>query len=358
MPRLGWLVCCVLLCLLPRAGAAAPIAATDRVPVPDARAVLVLDLASGQPLYAHNARTPLPVASTTKIMTALLALEEGNLGDVVTVGPAAAATGEASIWLEEGEQHSLHSLLLATLLHSANDAAVAIAEHLAGSEEAFARRMTERAHELGATTTNFVGASGLDAPGHYSTAWDLALITRHALADPRFAAMVATEDLALPPSPSGVDRSGIFNRNQFLYLFEGATGVKNGWTDAAGLTLVASARRDGRELLAVVLGAQSRIFTQTAELTEWAFAQPPPAATPATPLADPISPAAPAAPPQPAATSDAPAAALPDPPAERRPWTAWALLGIAAVALVMQRPLLRRRRRRRLPYVHRSHWRA
>lgn len=231
-----------------------------------------MDAATGQVLIEYEGRTSLPIASTTKIMTAILALERGDLSDIVTVGQKPYETGGTTIWLEVGEQQTLEDLLYALMLESANDAAVAIAEHLAGTEERFAEWMNGTARSLGATGTHFVNSHGLHDPEHYSTAYDLALITRHALQNERFRQIVATETWEMPGAPGNAKRH-LQSHNQLLGYYEGANGVKNGFTEEALQTNVASARRGETELIAVVLGAERRLWTSSMALLDFGFAR-------------------------------------------------------------------------------------
>jgi Copper amine oxidase N-terminal domain./D-alanyl-D-alanine carboxypeptidase./Bacterial SH3 domain. len=232
---------------------------------------IILDAATGAVLSEYNARTPRAIASTTKVMTALLAVELGNPEAVVTVSSNAASQPGTSVYLRAGEQRTLSELLYGLMLVSGNDAAVAIAEHLAGSEEAFARLMNQRAAELGARNTYFVTASGLDDwVDPYSTAEDLATIARHALQNPRFRSYMYPSQWTIP-GPWG--NRLLTNSNLFTLRYPGATGVKNGWTEKAGYTLVASAWRGGRELLLVLLGASTRteLYSQAYNLMDHGF---------------------------------------------------------------------------------------
>ncbi|MFZ5826851.1 MAG: D-alanyl-D-alanine carboxypeptidase family protein [Bacillota bacterium] len=236
----------------------------------EAKAYLVMDATTGRVLISHEGDTPLPMASTTKIMTAILAIERGRLTDLVTVGQKPYDTGGATIFLEIGEQQTLENLIYALMLESANDAGVAIAEHLAGSEERFADWMNEKARTLGATRTHFVNSHGLHEPGHVSTAFDLALIARYAMRNPTFRQIVAAEEREMPGAPGYLPRR-LINRNRLLGYYEGANGVKNGFTEEAGLTNVASARRGETELIAVVLGAEGKLWTSSMALLDFGF---------------------------------------------------------------------------------------
>jgi len=234
------------------------------LPVPEApqltaAGAVLWDPADDRVLAGEDAGAARPIASTTKIMTALLALEAGTLEDDVSVSPAAAAAGAApgvaTLGLAPGETVPMADLLAGLVLRSGNDAAVAVAEHVAGSEAAFVQRMNDRAAQLGLTATSFSDASGLsEAPPNRATPQDLARLAEVALADPAFAGWAAAPSAALPslaPTP-------LVNRNELIGVYPGATGVKTGFTTLAGQCLVASAQRDGRTLVAVVLGSADR----------------------------------------------------------------------------------------------------
>jgi len=217
-------------------------------PSVSAKSAVVLEYATGKTVYAKNENEKLPMASTTKIMTALLALERGNLSDIITIGPKAAGVEGSSMYLKAGEQLSLEELLYGLMLSSGNDAAVAIAEHIAGSEEAFAKMMTDRAVALGCTNTSFQNANGLPNDNHYTTALELARITGKALENPKFREIAASKS-------ARVGMRQLTNHNKLLSMYEGAIGVKTGFTKASGRTLVSAAVRDGVELIAVTLSA-------------------------------------------------------------------------------------------------------
>ncbi|TDA64009.1 MAG: D-alanyl-D-alanine carboxypeptidase [Clostridia bacterium] len=238
-----------------------------------ARAAIVMDVGSGRVLYDRNIHMRLSQASTTKITTAILALEKGNRKDRVRVSRHAAETGGSSIWLAEGEVHSLDDLVYALMLDSANDAAVAIAEHVAGSEEAFVAMMNAKAKEIGAGDTHYANPHGLPDPEHYSSAYDLALLSRYALQMPAFREIVQTRERVIPWEGHEWSRL-LQNINGFLFgprSYPGAIGVKTGYTQEAGRCLVAAASRDGWELIAVVLNSPD-IYGEAASLLDYAFA--------------------------------------------------------------------------------------
>jgi D-alanyl-D-alanine carboxypeptidase (penicillin-binding protein 5/6) len=211
----------------------------------------VADAGSGDVLFESGARDPLPPASTTKMMTALLALERASLDEVVTVPQEALAVGEASMGLVPGEQLTLRDLLHGLLLVSANDAALTVAIHVGGSEQEFVALMNERAAALGMANTHFVNPHGLDDPQHLSSAVDLLALALEALKEPEFARIVAT------PQASVAGRD-LYNTNELLTSYDGANGVKTGTTDAAGQCLVASVARDQGQTVVIVLGSADR----------------------------------------------------------------------------------------------------
>jgi Penicillin-binding protein 5, C-terminal domain./D-alanyl-D-alanine carboxypeptidase. len=234
-----------------------------------ANGAILLDAATGDVLWAHNAHARLHPASTTKVLTGLIALERGDLNAKVRISRRAATTPGSSMYLREGEVHTLHDLVYGLLLRSGNDAAVAIAEAIAGSVEDFAELMNERARRLGARNSHFVNPHGLTHPEHLSTAYDLAVITRAALQNPLFAEIVATPVKELTYEELG-RKVVLYNTNRLLTWLEGADGVKTGTTDAAGACLISSATRGEQKLIAVVLGASNR-WRESAALLEWGF---------------------------------------------------------------------------------------
>ena len=217
-----------------------------------ARASILIEAKTGRVLYESNAHEALPMASTTKVMTALLALERGNLDDMVTAGPNAFGVPGTSIYLSLGERLTLRDMLYGLMLASGNDAAVAIAEHIGGTVPDFCRMMTERAEEIGCENTVFTTPHGLPAAGHHTTAWDLALIAREAMQNPVFREIVSTQRATLPWSGHEYSRV-LNNKNKLLSAYAGAMGVKTGYTKAAGRCLVFAAERNGLELIGVVL---------------------------------------------------------------------------------------------------------
>ena len=238
-------------------------------PTISAEAAVLIDWNSGRILFAHNPHLVKPMASTTKIMTAILALERGGMNDEVVTSPKAANTGGSSIWLEEGEIKKLEELILGLMLRSGNDAAVAIAEHISGSVEEFAELMTQRARELGARNTSFKNPHGLHHPDHYTTAYDFALIAAHAMGIKDFRRIAATPSVTISWPGHPWDRI-LHNQNKLFDLYVGAEGIKTGWTTPAGRCFVGSAERGGRRTISVVLNAPD-MWEDTVTLLNYGF---------------------------------------------------------------------------------------
>ncbi|MDD4783520.1 MAG: D-alanyl-D-alanine carboxypeptidase, partial [Syntrophaceticus sp.] len=234
-----------------------------------AKAAILIDEDSGRVLLAENAEQRLPEASLTKIMTALLVIENGYLDKDVVISKNAAETGESSIWLEEGEVLSRKELLYALMLPSANDAAVALAESVAGSEELFVSQMNERVRELNLQNTHFANPHGLDAEGHYTSAFDLATLTREGMKDPLFRDVVTTKEMGIPWSGHDWERS-LINRNQLLNRYQGSRGVKTGYTSNAGCCLVGAAQRGDMKLITVVMNSYD-MYGDTEKLLNYGF---------------------------------------------------------------------------------------
>ena len=207
---------------------------------------ILVDAESGRVLYEQNADREMLIASTTKIMTALVALREGTLSETVRVSREAAYTEGSSMYLKEGEELTLETLLYGLMLCSGNDAAVAIAEHIGGSQEKFAGLMNEMASELGMTHSSFANPNGLDAEGHYSTARDMAVLARAALENETLARIVSTRTIT-------IGGRTMTNHNKLLSYMDGCIGMKTGYTKAAGRTLVSCAEQNGQRLIAVTL---------------------------------------------------------------------------------------------------------
>lgn len=252
---------------------AAPVSADALAEIP-ASAALLCEASTGKVIFEKNSAEKRPPASITKIMTMLLtveAIESGkiSLNDTVTASEHACSMGGSQIWLEKGETMVLSDILKSVAVGSANDAAVALAEHISGSEEAFAELMNKRAKELSMTDTHFVNASGLDTDGHISTAADVA----------KMACELLKHDIIKNYTTIWTDsvRNGktqLVNTNKLIRFYEGATGLKTGTTDKAGYCVAASAKKDRTELVAVILDGQSSDlrFSAAKALLNYGFA--------------------------------------------------------------------------------------
>lgn len=234
-----------------------------------ADAAILVETTSGAVLFAKNEHRRRAPASTTKMMTAIVVLEKTRPNEIVTVSRRAAGTRGSTLRLRAGDRIRLSELLQGVMLCSGNDGSVALAEHVAGTEAAFSEMMNMKAIELGALHTRFQNAHGLRAPSHYSTAFDLAIIARYAMAYPRFAEFVKTKEEAMEWEASERTRP-IRNTNRLLWSFAGADGIKTGTTNEAGYCLVASATREGRRFIAVVLHSPDR-WGDCARLLEYGF---------------------------------------------------------------------------------------
>ena len=228
------------------------IAAALLFPVPasavSARRGIVLDGTTGRVLWERAADERSLIASTTKIMTALVVCRQCNVLDRVRIPKEAVGIEGSSIYLKEGEVLTVQELLYGLMLHSGNDAATALAIYCGGTVEGFAELMNDKARELGMEGTHFSNPHGLDAPDHYSTARDLAILARYAMCDPIFRQTVSTRQVK-------IGERYLTNHNKLLWRVEGANGVKTGYTKAAGRLLVSGAERNGRQLIAVTVDA-------------------------------------------------------------------------------------------------------
>lgn len=223
----------------------------DPLPKVTARSAVVMEAKTGLVLYTRDGDEKMYPASTTKMMTLITALEEGELSDSVRVSKNAAGMEGSTLWLEEGDRIPLGDLLYGMMMVSGNDGAAAIAEHVGGSTRSFARMMNEKAKKIGATHTNFVNPSGLPDEKHFTTARDLALIAAYGYQNPDFVKIVSTKEKFF--SWVKDEKHFLRNENQMLWLYKGANGVKTGYTDTAGRCLVSGAERNGIQLVAVVL---------------------------------------------------------------------------------------------------------
>lgn len=247
--------------VVPAGDASLPVALTGV----NARGAVLMEAESGNVIFGQNENARLPMASTTKIMTALVALEALPLDTPVKITAESVGVEGSSVYLVEGEVLTLEQLLYALLLESANDAASAIAVAVSGSVEAFAECMNKKAAELGLTDTHFVNPHGLDHEDHYTTAYELAVITRAALENETFRTICATERKTIPLHGTEGVRL-LLNHNKLLDSYEGCIGVKTGFTKKTGRCLVSAAERDGVTLIAVTLNAPDDWRDHTAML--------------------------------------------------------------------------------------------
>ena len=211
-----------------------------------AQKAIVMDAATGRVIFEKNADSQSLIASTTKIMTALIVCEQCNVLDRMRIPKEAVGIEGSSMYLQEGEVLTIQELLYGLMLHSGNDAAVALALYCGGTVEGFAELMNDKARNLGMTGSHFVNPNGLDAPGHYSTARDLAILAAYAMDNPIFSRTVSAKTVT-------VGQRYLRNHNKLLWQVEGADGVKTGYTRAAGRILVSSAVRNGRRIVAVTI---------------------------------------------------------------------------------------------------------
>jgi len=230
-----------------------------------ARAAILVDNQTGEVLWARNPDLPLPNASTTKVVTAMLALQSGRLDDALSVTPEAAQAPPSRIRLRPGWKMRLRDLVYAVLLNSANDASIVIAEGLSGSVRDFAERMNAEARALGATNTHFVNPNGLPAPNHYSTARDLAT-----MCDPLFQTIVSTKTAAIFPAAGSFRRIALHNHNRLLGNYRIQVVGKTGWTLSAKKCFVGAGRADGRELGVAILGSRD-LWGDVKRLLEFGF---------------------------------------------------------------------------------------
>ena len=230
-----------------------------------AEKAILLDSATDRVLYEKNADSQSLIASTTKIMTALVVCEQCNVLDRMKIPKEAVGIEGSSMYLQEGEVLTIQELLYGLMLHSGNDAAVALAIYCGGTVEGFTEMMNDKARVLGLTGTHFENPNGLDSPGHYSTARDLAVLTDYAMDNPIFYKTVSAKNVT-------VGNRYLRNHNKLLWQVEGADGVKTGYTKAAGRILVSSATRNGRRLIAVTINAPNDWQDHT-ELLEDGFAR-------------------------------------------------------------------------------------
>lgn len=240
----------------------------------DAVSAILMDAKSGEILFEKDIHRKLPPASVTKLMTLLVAAEAVESGrvsltDKVTASEGASALGGSQIYLEPGETFSLEEMLISIAVGSANDSCYAVAEHISGTHEAFVEEMNKKAKAIGANNTNFVNAYGLPAEGHYTSAYDLALMGREALKYPLVRKLTSMKEYDLRDG-----KFKLWNTNKLLWWYEGADGFKTGWTNEARYCLASTVERDGLRLIAVVMGVpQVRgHFTESMKLYNYGFA--------------------------------------------------------------------------------------
>ncbi|OQB15913.1 MAG: D-alanyl-D-alanine carboxypeptidase DacB precursor [Firmicutes bacterium ADurb.Bin193] len=236
-----------------------------------AQSAILIDAHTGRVLMSQNAYSKMGMASTTKIMTALVAIENCDVNDTVTVSATAAGVEGSSMYLKGGEKITLRDLLYGLMLCSGNDAATAIAEHISGSVPEFAALMNEKAASLGLKNTSFTNPHGLDDTDHYTTAYDLAQITRYALSNQLFSEIVSTRLITIG-TQEGENIRTLCNHNKLLVNYKGADGVKTGFTKKSGRCLVSSATREGLKLIAVTLNAPND-WKDHGEMLDYGFSQ-------------------------------------------------------------------------------------
>ena len=238
-----------------------------------ARSAFLLDLTTGQVLYQREPDLPLPPASTTKIVTAIVALESNRRGkDLLSVTKTATRVPSSKLYLRPGQTMSVEDLLYGLLLSSANDASLVLAEGIAGSVERFAEMMTDKAREIGAANSRFTNPHGLTAPEHYSTARDMALLFNYAMKNPTFREIVRTKTSSVSSISAGKVRKvrhiQVRNHNRLLWSFEGAIGGKTGYTHAAQKCFVGAVSRNGVTLIVSLLGSRD-LWGDTKRLLEY-----------------------------------------------------------------------------------------
>ncbi|MDY3367735.1 D-alanyl-D-alanine carboxypeptidase family protein [Zhenhengia yiwuensis] len=239
---------------------------------------VLIEKESKRVLYEKNAHEKMAMASTTKIMTCIVAIESGKLDEIVTVSGKAARAPKVKLNLKTGEKQKLGDLLYSLMLESHNDTAVAIAEHVGGSVEEFCAMMTEKAKAIGAENTCFETPNGLDGQAHYSTPYDMALIAAYALDNPEFVKIINTPQIEIPTTQlEGSKKHVLINKNRFLSQYEGAEGVKTGYTSKAGHCFVGAVKKEDMELIGVALGAgwdskgKSRKYTDVIKLMNYGY---------------------------------------------------------------------------------------
>lgn len=274
MKKLAFLLIVLMQCVLPVTTFAEQSTTTkkgtDKPPAVASEAAVLIDSKTGQVVYEKNPDERLYPASITKILTGIIAIEQGNLNDIVTTSKKARNVEGTRVYLAEGEQVRMEDLLFGLLMNSGNDAAIAIAEHMDGSTEKFAERMNKFAASIGATHSHFTNPHGLFDQNHYTTAGDMAKIAAYAMKNPKFREIVGTKKRAW----NGKEwKTTIINHNILLGSYPGCTGIKNGYVDESRHTLVTSALRDGTEFITVIMKAQTNPeqYQDTTNLLDYGF---------------------------------------------------------------------------------------
>lgn len=252
-----------------------PVTARAEAPLElTAKSALLMEASTGTILYEKNSHDALPPASVTKIMTLLLVMEaldsgQYTLDDMVSVSPLAASMGGSQVYLEENEQLSVHDMIKAVAVASGNDAAVALAEFTAGSHEGFVNKMNERAKQLGMNDTHFVNCNGLDIDGHVTSAHDIAVMSKELMKHPK---IFEYTTIWMDSLRDGA--FGLVNTNKLVRFYQGATGLKTGSTSVAGFCISATAKRDGMDLIAVVMGSPTskERFADATKMLDYGFA--------------------------------------------------------------------------------------
>ncbi len=239
-------------------------------PIIESGGAIAIDRKTGKILFEKNPHVRMPMASITKLMTALLIIEENQLDEIVTVSQNAASTPGSNMSLQTGEKITVESLIKGLMINSANDAAIALAEHNAGSTTAFIKKMNNRAEELALSNTHFSNPTGLDDPGNYSSPFDLAKLGNY-IYNNKIIQEAANTAAGETFSADGKTKHQLETTNQLINNYPGIKGLKTGQTDAAGLCLIAIAENEGKnEIVSVVLNSPDR-FKETKILTDWVF---------------------------------------------------------------------------------------
>jgi D-alanyl-D-alanine carboxypeptidase (penicillin-binding protein 5/6) len=240
-----------------------------QIPAIEGKSGILIEANSNKILYEKDIHRKLAMASTTKILTAIVALEKGKPDDIVTVPYDASVVEGSQVYLESGEKQRLEDLLYALMLRSGNDAAISIAKYIGKSEKGFAKLMNKKAKEIGACESNFMNPHGLDNPDHYTTAYDLGLISSYAIKNPQFRKVVSTKRWNMPWPGNEYGRL-LLNKNKMLYQYQDAIGIKTGYTKKTGRCLVSAAERDGMILVSVVL-ADYNWWEDSKKLLDYGF---------------------------------------------------------------------------------------